>query len=80
MPAIQELIGQYQDLVGQEIHVGPWLEIDQQRINDFARVTGDEQWIHIDPQRAAGESPYGTTIRNVQPVSRRMERPSRTVS
>ncbi|MCK4508893.1 MAG: MaoC family dehydratase, partial [Desulfuromonadales bacterium] len=56
MPAIQELIGQYQDLVGQEIHVGPWLEIDQQRINDFARVTGDEQWIHIDPQRAAGES------------------------
>ena len=62
MPAIQELIGQYQDLVGQEIHVGPWFEIDQQRINDFARVTGDEQWIHVDPQRAAGESPYGTTI------------------
>jgi acyl dehydratase len=62
MSPVQALIDHYKDLVGQEIHVGPWLEIDQQRINDFARVTGDEQWIHIDPQRAASESPYGTTI------------------
>jgi len=59
---VQELIDQYQALVGQETHVGPWLEIDQQRIDDFARVTGDEQWIHVDPQRAAHESPYGCTI------------------
>lgn len=62
MSVVQELIDRYQALVGQEIHVGPWLVIDQQRIDDFARVTGDEQWIHIDPQRAATESPYGTTI------------------
>ena len=62
MSVVQELIDQYLALLGQEIHVGEWLEIDQQRINDFARVTGDEQWIHIDPQRAASESPYGTTI------------------
>jgi acyl dehydratase len=62
MSPVQALIDHYKALVGQEIHVGPWLEIDQQRINDFARVTGDEQWIHIDPQRAASESPYGTTI------------------
>ena len=62
MSVIHELIDRYQALVGQEIHVGPWLEIDQQRIDDFARVTGDEQWIHVDPQRAAKESPYGTTI------------------
>ena len=48
--------------IGQEIHVGPWLEIDQQRINQFAEVTGDQQWIHIDPERAAKESPYGTTV------------------
>ena len=48
--------------IGQEIHVGPWLHIDQQRINQFASVTGDEQWIHIDPERAAKESPYGTTV------------------
>jgi len=62
MSVTQELIDQYKALVSQEIHVGPWLEIDQQRIDDFAKVTGDEQWIHIDPQRAAKESPYGTTI------------------
>lgn len=62
MPVVAELLEKYHLLIGQEIHIGPWLEIDQQRIDDFARVTGDEQWIHIDPQRAASESPYGTTI------------------
>lgn len=62
MNAVQSLIEKYQELIDQEIHVGPWLEIDQQRIDDFARVTGDEQWIHIAPERAAKESPYGTTI------------------
>jgi len=62
MSIVEELIQRYQDLVGQEIHAGPWLEIDQQRIDDFARVTGDVQWIHLDQQRAATESPYGTTI------------------
>ncbi len=48
--------------IGQETHIGPWLEIDQERINRFAQVTGDLQWIHTDPQRSARESPYGTTI------------------
>lgn len=62
MDAVQGLIEKYEGLIDREIHVGPWLEIDQQRIDDFARVTGDEQWIHIDPERAARESPYGTTI------------------
>lgn len=62
MSSVETLIKRYEPLVGQEIHVGPWLEIDQQRIDDFAKVTGDEQWIHVDPQRAASESPYGTTI------------------
>lgn len=62
MSAVEKLIGHYRELLGQEIHVGPWLEIDQQRIDEFARVTGDEQWIHVDPDRAAKESPYGTTI------------------
>ncbi len=62
MSAITKLIERYQALMDQEIHVGPWLEIDQQRIDAFARVTGDEQWIHTDPKRAAAESPYGTTI------------------
>ena len=62
MSSQAELIERYRTLQGQEIHVGPWLEIDQQRIDDFARVTGDEQWIHVDSQRAEKESPYGTTI------------------
>ena len=62
MSATAELIETYRKLAGREIHVGPWLQIDQQRIDDFARVTGDQQWIHINPQRAAKESPYGTTI------------------
>jgi acyl dehydratase len=62
MSVVQELIQQYQPLAGQEIHVGDWLQIDQQRIDDFARITGDVQWIHVDPQRASKESPYGCTV------------------
>jgi acyl dehydratase len=62
MTTAAQLIEKYRLLVGQEIHLGPWLDIDQQRIDDFAAVTGDQQWIHVDPERAARESPYGTTI------------------
>ena len=49
-------------LVGSELGVSDWLEIDQQRINDFADVTGDHQWIHVDVERAKNESPYGAPI------------------
>ncbi len=38
------------------------MEITQDRVNRFADATGDHQWIHVDPERAAAESPYGTTI------------------
>jgi len=48
-------------LVGQELGVG-WKEIDQQRINHFADVTEDHQWIHTDVERAKAESQYGSTI------------------
>jgi len=48
--------------VGQEIGVSAWREITQQQIDHFAEVTGDHQWIHVDPERARRESPYGTTI------------------
>ncbi len=51
-----------QGLVGQELGVSDWLRIDQQRINDFADVTGDHQWIHVDVERAKAESPYRTPI------------------
>ena len=59
---IGNLLTFLQPLVGREIHVGPWLKIDQQRINQFAEITGDLQWIHVDPEKAARESPYGSTV------------------
>jgi acyl dehydratase len=62
MSAANDLIARYQLRIGTEIHCGPWLEIDQQRIDAFAAATGDLQWIHTDPVRAAAESPYGATI------------------
>lgn len=62
MSAVSAIIDRYRALTGTEIHVGPWLVIEQERIDAFARVTGDEQWIHTDPERARAESPYGTTI------------------
>ncbi|MCH9722510.1 MAG: MaoC family dehydratase [Actinomycetia bacterium] len=49
-------------LVGRELGVSDWFRIDQQRINDFADVTGDHQWIHVDVERARAQSPYGTPI------------------
>lgn len=48
-------------LVGVELGPGPWLTIDQERIDLFARATGDHQWIHVDTEQAAG-GPYGRTI------------------
>lgn len=47
--------------VGQSLGVTPWLTIDQQRIDTFADATGDHQWIHVDPVRAA-QSSFGSTI------------------
>ena len=50
------------DRVGQEIAVSDWLAVTQARINQFADATGDHQWIHVDPVRAASELPSKTTI------------------
>lgn len=55
-------IDEAQALVGTELGVSDWMTIDQQRVNDFAEVTGDRQWIHIDVERAKAESPYRTPI------------------
>ncbi|MGI9161626.1 MAG: MaoC family dehydratase [Mycobacterium sp.] len=51
-----------QALVGTELGVSDWLEVDQKRVNDFADVTGDHQWIHVDVERAKAESPYKAPI------------------
>jgi len=48
--------------VGTEVGVSDWIEITQDRIDKFAEATGDEQWIHVDTERAARESPGGKTI------------------
>ena len=50
-----------QALVGQHVADSDWITVDQQRINLFADATGDHQWIHIDPVRAAA-GPFGTPI------------------
>jgi acyl dehydratase len=60
-----KVIGSIDDavrMIGEELGVTDWTHIDQQRIDEFADVTGDHQWIHVDPDRARTESPYGTTI------------------
>ena len=48
--------------VGREIAQSDWFSVTQDRIQQFAEVTEDRQWIHTDPERAERESPYGTTI------------------
>ena len=47
---------------GREIATTGWLAMTQERIDRFAEATGDRQWIHVDPERAQRESPYGATI------------------
>ncbi|BFO20183.1 MaoC family dehydratase [Streptomyces sp. KM77-8] len=47
--------------VGEQLGYTDWLEVDQKRIDLFAEATGDHQWIHVDPEKAAA-GPFGTTI------------------
>lgn len=49
------------DLAGTDLPPTGWLKIDQAMVNAFARVTGDEQWIHVDPERAKS-GPFGATV------------------
>jgi acyl dehydratase len=49
-------------LVGKEVAVTDWLAVSQDRIDAFADATQDHQWIHVDRERAARESPYGRTV------------------
>ena len=56
-----ENLAELKPLVGEEIAVSDWVKVTQQRIDQFAEATGDHQWIHVDPQRAAA-GPFGATI------------------
>jgi acyl dehydratase len=54
-------VDDYRAKVGQELGVSGWILVDQERIDKFAEVTGDHQFIHVDPE-AAAKTPFGTTI------------------
>ncbi|MFJ4443993.1 MaoC family dehydratase [Pseudomonas sp. NPDC089422] len=54
-------VNELSQYVGKELGRSDWLKIDQQRINLFAEATGDFQFIHVDPEKAA-KTPFGTTI------------------
>ena len=51
-----------QGLVGQHLGYSDWVTITQEQVDQFADATGDHQWIHVDPERATKESPYGGPI------------------
>jgi acyl dehydratase len=55
-------ISELRDRVGQEVGVSRWIEVTQGMIDGFAEVTQDRQFIHVDPARAAAETPFGGTI------------------
>jgi acyl dehydratase len=55
-------VEQLRELIGRELGPTDWLEITQADIDKFADVSRDHQWIHVDTERAARESPYGTTV------------------
>jgi acyl dehydratase len=48
--------------LGKEIGISSWIMVDQRRIDEFAQCTDDRQWIHVDVERAAEESPFGGTV------------------
>ncbi|MDP4209809.1 MAG: MaoC family dehydratase [Bacteroidota bacterium] len=53
---------EFEQYVGKELGISEYLKITQEQINQFAEATIDHQWIHTDPERAAVESPFKTTI------------------
>lgn len=60
-PRVFTSAGELREAVGQELGASDWLEVDQKRIDLFADATGDHQWIHVDPEKAAA-GPFGSTI------------------
>ena len=61
-PTIKVVYSKTNNILGKEIFVGSWELVDQNCINGFARLTGDDQWIHTNRKRAKKESPFKTTI------------------
>jgi acyl dehydratase len=61
MPTVFENPAALLSAVGTDLGATEWMEITQERVNQFADATGDHQWIHVDPDKAAG-GPFGATI------------------
>lgn len=62
MSAIETVMDKLKSQIGTEVGVSNWITVDQKTIDAFAEVTHDDQWIHIDPERAAKETPFGGAI------------------
>ncbi|WP_025209591.1 MaoC family dehydratase [Hippea sp. KM1] len=62
MDKYDKLCKLYKEKLNKNIYTGRWVKITQDRIDAFARITGDEQWIHTDPEKAQKLSPYKTTV------------------
>ncbi|MDX1531852.1 MAG: MaoC family dehydratase [Rhodothermales bacterium] len=62
MPPAVYTLDTLRDFVGRGLGVSDWIVVDQARIDAFADCTGDHQWIHVDPERARRESPFGGPI------------------
>ena len=61
MRVVFESVEELRAAVGRHLGSSEWVRVDQDRIDAFAAATGDTQWIHVDPQRAA-EGPFGSTV------------------
>ncbi|GAD79988.1 MaoC family dehydratase [Vibrio ezurae] len=61
-PDAEALYLELSQKIGEELHVGDWFSIDQERVDAFGRVTEDMQWIHTNPEKAEQESPFKSTI------------------
>ncbi len=60
--AVVRSVADAKALEGEEVGVSDWVTVDQRSIDLFAEATGDQQWIHVDPERAARDMPAGKTI------------------
>lgn len=61
-PTIFDGIDAVRSAVGTHLGYSDWVLVTQDRVNEFAEATGDHQWIHVDPERAKAESPFGGPI------------------
>lgn len=62
MPPREVQFSEFKSIVGEEIGVSDWYLVTQEEVNAFAKATHDEQWIHVDVERAKRESPFGGPV------------------